>query len=397
MIPWTKLAFSPHSQGRIAELDGLRALAVLAVISFHYTIGTVGQNAITGLGWAGVDLFFVLSAFLITSILLASRERPHYFSTFYARRTLRIFPIYYCLLLVYLLAAVAWGGPQSWTYWAMHALYLSSLVTYFHGWLFPAPVFVYAGLAVLWSLSVEELFYLLWAPVVRWVRPARLWPLLAAGILVPPVVRFAIHTHTFPEYEFWPARCDSLAWGAALALLLRQQPQTQRPLPQGLRRLGLGAGGAFVLLALATGGSRSNLWMATFGYSLLAIAFASLIGWTVLRAGSPAPLCRFLRLRPARQLGTVSYTTYLVHYPALALVGAAATAWWGWHLNRSLAGVLSRDLISLALALLVAAASWRWLESPLLRFKDHWKPALGHVREPARRSIRTVEAGTELS
>ncbi|TAN21516.1 MAG: acyltransferase [Acidobacteria bacterium] len=396
MIPWTKLALSPQNKGRIAELDGLRAIAVLAVISFHYTIGTVWKNAITGLGWAGVDLFFVLSGFLITSILLASRERPHYFSTFYARRTLRIFPIYYCLLVIYLLAAVAWGGPQSWTYWTMHALYLSSVVAYFHGWLFQAPVFVYAGLAVLWSLSIEELFYLMWAPVVRWVRPARLWPLLAAVILTAPVLRFAIHTHAFPEYEFLPARFDSLAWGAALALLLRYRSNLQK-LPQWLRGVGLSAGGAFALLALATGGSRSNLWMATFGYSLLAIAFAGLIGWTVLRAGSTAPLCRFLRLRPARQLGTVSYTTYLIHYPALALVGAAATTWWGLQLNGSVAGVFGRDLISLALALLVAAASWRWLESPLLQLKDHWKPAIGHVREPARRPIRTVEAGTELS
>lgn len=397
MIPWTKLASSAQSKGRIAELDGLRALAVLAVISFHYTLGTVWKNAITGLGWAGVDLFFVLSGFLITSILLASRERPHYFSTFYARRTLRIFPIYYCLLLVYLLAAVAWGGPQSWTYWAMQAFYLSSVVAYFHGWLFQAPVFVYAGLAVLWSLSIEELFYLLWAPVVRWVRPARLWPLLAAVILTAPVLRFALHTRAFPEYEFLPARFDSLAWGAALALLLRRQPQDRQALPQRLRGLGWCAGGAFVLLAVATGGSRSNLWMATFGYSLLAIAFAALIGWTVLRAGSATPLCRFLRWRPARRLGTVSYTTYLVHYPVLALVGAAATAWWGLDPSRSVAGVFGRDVLSLVLALLLAAASWRWLESPLLRLKDHWKPALGLVREPSRRPIRTVEAGTELS
>ncbi|MGH9483489.1 MAG: acyltransferase family protein [Terriglobales bacterium] len=387
----------PQAHGRIAELDGLRAVAVLAVISFHYTIGSAWKNPFTGLGWAGVDLFFVLSGFLITSILLASRERPRYFSTFYARRTLRIFPIYYCLLAVYLIAAVILGGPQSWTYWTMHVLYLSSLAAYFHTWLFKAPTFVYAGLAVLWSLSIEELFYLMWAPVVRWVQPARLWPILAAIIITAPILRFVIHTHAYPEYEFLPARFDSLAWGAGLALLLRYRSQRQHPLPRRLCWLGLSAGGAFVLLAIATGGSRANLWMATFGYSLLAICFAGLIGWTVLRQGSDNLLCRMLRLDPARKLGTVSYTTYLIHYPALALVGAGATAWFGWHLSSTFFGVMGRDAVALTLALVVAGASWRWLESPILRLKDRWKPALGRVGEPEAGRMRTVEAASDLS
>lgn len=382
---------SPPHPARIAELDGLRALAVLAVISFHYTLGTSWANPVTALGWAGVDLFFVLSGFLITSILLASRTRPRYFSTFYARRTLRIFPIYYLLLAVYAVSAALWGGPQPWLYWIMHALYLSSVVQYFHTYLLPAPGFVFAGLAVLWSLSIEELFYLLWAPVVRSLRPARLWPLLAAAIVAAPWLRFALHTRTFPEYEFFPARFDSLAWGAALALLLRTFPSPSR-LRARLGWLAAATGLAFVLVAITTGGGRDRLAIATVGYSLLAACFAGLIGWTVLGAGGRNPLCRLLRLRPARALGTVSYTTYLIHYPVLALVAAAGLAWFG-----SPPGVLLRNLVAFTLTLLAAGASWRWIESPILRLKDRWRPALGHVGEPAAPDVRTVVVNTNLS
>lgn len=371
-------------RSRIDELDGLRALAVAAVISFHYTIATAWANAVTGLGWAGVDLFFVLSGFLITSILLGSRGKPKYFSTFYARRTLRIFPVYYVVLAVYALSAVVLGGRQSWLYWLLHALYLSSVAEYFHIWMFAAPVFVYAGLAVLWSLSIEELFYLVWAPVVRWVRAERLWVVLAVAIVGAPLLRWHLHTPRFPEYEFLPTRCDSLAWGAALALVVAHR-QTRPRLAAWLGRLALAAGGVFVLLSVLIGSSRSELWMATAGYSLLAMCFAGLIGWTVLHAGSGAALCRLLRLRPARWLGKVSYTTYLVHYPMLSL--AAALGW----------GLLGRDGLGVVFTLLVAAACWRWLESPLLRLKDRWRPAMGHLGEPAAGRLRTVEVSARLS
>ncbi|MGH9468624.1 MAG: acyltransferase family protein [Terriglobales bacterium] len=394
MIPWTNLSPAHH---RIVELDGLRAIAVLAVISFHYTLGSAWANRVTGLGWAGVDLFFVLSGFLITSILVASREKPQYFSTFYARRALRILPVYYVLLAGYTLAAILLGGPQPWGYWTMHALYLSSVVQFFHSWLFAAPGFVYAGLAVLWSLSVEELFYLVWAPVVRWIAPRRLWILLAVVIVASPLLRFLIHTRAFPEYEFLPARCDSLAWGAALALLLPRANRFRTPLATRLGQVAAAGGGLFCLMVLSTGGSRGNLWMATFGYTLLAISFAGLIGWTVLRAGSGAAICRLLRVRPARSLGTISYTTYLIHYPVLTLVGAGAVAVWGWHPSATPAGVFGRDSLSLALALLLAGASWRWFERPILQWKDRWRPATGLVSEPVRAQMRTVEAGTNLS
>jgi peptidoglycan/LPS O-acetylase OafA/YrhL len=366
--------------GRIAELDGLRAAAVAAVISFHYTLGTALANPVTRLGWAGVDLFFVLSGYLITSILLSSRGKPAYFSTFYARRTLRIFPLYFLLLAIYAVAART-AGPQPWSYWAMHALFLSSVAEHYHFWMFLAPGFVYAGVTVLWTLSIEEMFYLVWAPVVRWIAPRRLWFVLGAAIVGAPLLRAALHSATYPEYRFLPARCDSLAWGAALALLLWQTRDRERP----PLRFGVIAGALLlpvgVLLAL-TGGHRANFWFAVFGYSLLAALAAAVIGWTVLAAGSRHPLCRALGWRPARFLGRISYCLYLIHYPLLLLVGAMITAVW------------ARDAAALALAVVLAGASWRWFESPLLRLKDRWRPALGRVVELRPVRMRKVEAGT---
>jgi len=391
------------SSGRILELDGLRALAVLAVISFHYTIANPLANRVTGLGWVGVDLFFVLSGYLITSILVAARPpraatavagqpRARYFSTFYARRTLRIFPIYYLLLFVYILAARIGGGPQPWTYWLMHAAYLSSSLEFFHYWAFAAPTFVYAGVSVLWSLSIEEQFYLMWAPVVRYLPPRRLWMVLVGVVVGAPVLRFFIHTAGHAEYEFLPARFDALAWGAMLALVWTYWSRDGRAAMR-YRRVMLGAGAVLSILIALTGGTRASHWFATLGYTALAVFFAGVVGWTVARAGTASPAARLQRWRPGRYLGRISYTVYLVHYPVYMLVGAAMNGWLGGWPGAGWWGTAARGLVSVAVAIAVAGASWRFLESPILRLKDRWAPSPRWNREPQPVLDRIEEAG----
>lgn len=358
-------------------MDGLRALAVAAVIAFHYTLNTRFANPVARLGWMGVDLFFVLSGFLITGILLRAKAGPAYFRTFYLRRTLRIFPVYFLLLATYAIAARVGGGPQPWSYWAMHAAFLSSTAEYFHFWSFAAPTFVYGGVTVLWTLSIEEQFYLLWAPIVRFMRERMLARFLAVIIVAAPVLRFWIHTAAAREYRFFPARLDSLAWGAALALGMAHCAADPDRLLRACRWLAAAAVVALAALLAITGGRRESLWFATFGYSAAAAAFAALVGWTVMRSRSDAWACRLLRLRPARYIGKVSYTLYLVHYPIVMLL-ASRIGHWG----------------SLSASLLVAAASWQWLEAPLLRYKDRVMPvAAGGVEfsEPPGRGLRTVE------
>lgn len=356
---------------RIVELDGLRALAVLGVISFHYTVGTPLEFAAARLGWAGVDLFFVLSGFLITGILLEMRQRPHYFRVFYTRRILRIFPAYYLLLAVYFVCARVMGGPQPWQFWTMHAAFLSSTLGFFHSWNFPAPVFVYGGSIVLWSLSVEEQFYLFWAPVVKFLRPKFMAGLVAAMILVAPVLRVWLHRPWIPEYYFFPARMDSLAWGAAIALLLHHGEVVL----QRLRRWLLPhLAGAMLLLAVLmhfTGvGTRENPVFAAFGYTLLSAIFALFLTWMVLHAGSANWLCRLMRQQPWQQIGKTSYMIYLIHYPLVFLAGKAL----GNRLGHGVRHTVVQDLTGFGLALLIAALSWRYFESPILRLKDRLAP-----------------------
>ena len=170
----------------------------------------------------------------------------------------------------------------------MHAAFLSSTAEYFHFWAFAAPTFVYGGVTVLWTLSIEEQFYLLWAPVVRFMREERLAWFLAAVIVGAPALRFWLHTAAFPEYRFFPARLDSLAWGAALALGMKYFSTDGQRVLRGCRWLGGLALVALAVLLATTGGRRENLWFATFGYSAAAAAFAALVGWTVMRARSDA-------------------------------------------------------------------------------------------------------------
>ena len=380
MLPLTDRVSRVVHTGRILELDGLRALALLWVMSFHFSIGSPLANPVSGLGWAGVDLFFVLSGYLITGILLHARSRPHYFSTFYTRRTLRIFPVYYLLLLIYVLAARSLGGAQPWTYWIMHAAFFSSVGEYFHFWAFAAPGFVYAGVTVLWSLSIEEMFYLLWAPLVRWAGDRKLWFVVLAIIAGAPLLRFLIHTPAYPEYRFLPARFDSLAWGAALAMGLEAAAAHRRAgrttgwgrleSARFWRTLLLGSGLGLAALIAITGDGRESRAMASIGYSALALVFTAGLGWTLTRAGSRAAVCRLLRWAPARHLGTISYTAYLVHYPIFMLVGTHL----GTRLGTGTAGAGWRAGLSFLLAIAVASASWYYLESPILRLKDRWAP-----------------------
>src|SRR6186997_1549382 len=178
--------------GFIPALDGLRGIAIVLVMLHHFTYlrPTSGIDALIGnvlfFGWTGVDLFFVLSGFLITGILLDTRNSRRYFTTFYARRTLRIFPLYYLILFIALVVLPKFPAvdrvligqdelidlPPQWPYW----LYLTNFSIADRGW-------VHGWVDVGWSLAIEEQFYLVW-PLVIWLCPPRLVALLCAAILV---------------------------------------------------------------------------------------------------------------------------------------------------------------------------------------------------------------------
>ncbi|HEX8713563.1 MAG TPA: acyltransferase, partial [Terracidiphilus sp.] len=198
----------------IPELQGLRGLAVLAVVFYHCHPRLAGTwiEPLALWGWAGVNLFFVLSGFLITSILLESREKPHYFRNFYMRRVLRIWPVYVLCLVVVYLNAPWFIGPGIWEairtapWWA----YLFFVQNLFHLSLPPS-------LGPTWSLAIEEQYYFLWAPLVRVLRrPWLLLAILLCAIAASPILgmchfRWVTETSTFTHL-------DGIAMGSLLAL-----------------------------------------------------------------------------------------------------------------------------------------------------------------------------------
>src|SRR5688500_14259012 len=225
--------------GVIPALDGLRGIAIILVMLHHFTYirPTSGIDGLIGsvmfFCWSGVDLFFVLSGFLITGILLDTRGSEKYFTTFYARRTLRIFPLYYLVLFLALvvlpnfpalhamLTAQEETGqvvmPAQWPYW----LYLTNFAIADRGW-------VHGWVDVAWSLAIEEQFYLVW-PLVIWLCPPRVVAVLCAVILVAePAARVFLRgaeeepVLVLPIYVLTWFRLDGLAMGALLALAQRR-------------------------------------------------------------------------------------------------------------------------------------------------------------------------------
>ncbi len=377
---------------RILELDGLRCFAILAVIGVHYRPPHLGLvNQLLAMGWSGVDLFFAISGFLITSILLGMRHAPHPLRSFYARRSARIFPPYYLVLSIICLVTLAqhlflprWlsiGGfifaPSLSSQPIVHAARTAFLThTLDHA---TSSIDLHQlhevteGLFVLWSLSVEEVFYLVWAPVV--LRGSR--RLIVACAVVPillcPVLRVLAHTSSFPEYTAFIFRADSLSTGACLALLMaatRDHSGRRSRLRQALPAvLAISAAVLALILwrthAIAGVETRSTLLFSFAGYTALALFSSSAVGLCALHAGGRHPVLRMLRWKPILFVGTISYTIYLIHIPMYV-----ATRGTLLRLHLPVDSAVAVSTLALATTIAVAALSWRYLERPILAWKD---------------------------
>lgn len=364
---------------RIKELDGLRGIAVLAVMNDHYMswLPIVGPQ----FGWLGVDLFFILSGFLITSILLGLREKEHYFKTFYARRALRIFPPYFLGVLTYVGLSFALGHPGTWGLWLQYIFYYTSLKVGQPPQLNLAhpivPSIVVLGLAVLWSLSVEEIYYTIWAPVVRFTNQKEFTLLLVCMIVIAPLLRWYLHTPLHPEIYTFYCRMDGLAYGSGVALLIRQRnrsPEKWLRIDKLFDWLTIIVLPPTVVFWLMTGGHESSQMVCTVGLVLADLSFALVTHNLIRRAGGQQIWVRAFRTKWLCSVGMVSYSLYLFHYP---LRGVSIELVSKLHLSRH-AAAIGVVILGLILSFAVAYGLWYAMESPILRWKDRKVPSTVH-------------------
>lgn len=207
---------------RVPQLDAVRGVAVLLVlvhnagISSSLHLGILAKN-----GWMGVDLFFVLSGFLISGILLDTKTSEGYFRNFYARRCLRIWPLYYSALLFMFVVVPLLRPSETHTIFEARSAPWWSYPVFLQNFLVPVPTMATGLLGVTWSLAVEEQFYLVWPLVVRFTEGVQLRNIAIAVICVSPLLRYFLYQHHVNIYSNTFCRLDGLMAGALLAILIR--------------------------------------------------------------------------------------------------------------------------------------------------------------------------------
>ena len=392
------------SRTHFAQLDGLRGLAILSVMLYHFFLPHVHFHGREGSwwlqlaqgGWLGVDLFFVLSGFLITGILVETRTQTHYFRTFLVRRFLRIWPLYYAslvMLLVVLPLALPAVPPQlqsmqdkqSW-FWLYGANWLYAYEGGFNK----------TSGGYFWSLAVEEQFYLVWPIVVYALSDRSLLRVSMALLGVSLLSRIGLaqlEVNTNALYTMTFTHLDGLAVGSCLALCIRSPKKTKLVL-RWLPVTAASAAAGLVAVRLADG----NLFywsrhMATSGYSLAAILFGALLFWVM----SCRRTCGFGRLLSSsfmQQCGKYSYALYVVHVPvAAALFPRVSNALKGFEAALGYDGVFFICVAaSFAASWLIALLSWNLFEKRILALKRYFNyeptgadpPAVATDRSAAR-------------
>jgi peptidoglycan/LPS O-acetylase OafA/YrhL len=382
----------------VQALDGLRGVAILLVMLVHFTqYGMRRPNGVlidqhfwrvAAAGWVGVDLFFVLSGFLITGILLDSKGGDQFFRNFYIRRVLRIFPLYYGTLVgIFLIVPqlVSTGETfrlllrdQGW-YWS----YLNNFPVAFEGW----PAFGVIG--HFWSLAIEEQFYLVWPFAVYFFTRRQLSIVCIGCVITSFLVRLGFMLAGYPlaGYVLTIARMDALAVGALLAIIFRE-PNRRAILSRWVWPAGIVSGAVLISIFAKRGFHVTDKLVLTIGFSGLALMFGALVGLSLVVA-QDTWLGRLFSNRILGIFGRYSYALYIFHpiviFAHQELIG-----------KKTLPFLLGSQLPALGLliatltgaTLFIAWCSWHAYESHFLKLKSLF---------PYRTTEVSIRADTELS
>ncbi len=337
----------------LRQLDGLRALSVAAVAWSHWSVFWSPASSIP---WAefGVETFFVISGFLVTGILLDNRSetsKPLVLKQFYARRFLRIFPLFYATLLIAFIFQAS-SVSQTW-YW--HAGYLSNVYFYIWGW--------HGQLSHFWSLAVEEQFYLFWPLLIIFLPGRWLLPAILTGIGIAPIFERAMdsfypgHSPQVSAHVLMPSCMDALGVGALLAYGIRNQFPMKR----------------LALILLLIGSFGCALWgFSTTFKPIGRLAEDCILGWLVYSAASGfrGPFGWFLECPPMNYLGKISYGLYIIHNFAVSICASLILLCGNpaWLVKLYDIPVL-RILAFAGLTIGLAACSWHAFEKPINNLK----------------------------
>lgn len=388
-----------ETESRIPVLDGVRGLAALIVLNFHFVSQPIGpkdsvtafvSGAIKAWGWTGVDLFFVLSGFLITGLLLDAKGSANYFRVFYARRALRILPLYYLALILLLAVPFLlrnYGGAR-FMIPLRDQIYFWVYLQNFH--LLP-PLF--NGMVNhLWSLAIEEQFYLVWPLVIYFLRRENVLKVCVACVLTSIAWRMAVFTGHLNSntYLATPSRLDGLAIGSAIAVVLRGPhgldqvrkhiaPVVSAALLVILFQYLLPKGYKGDALLPANYLTVTASWMlGPWFYTAIALVYGGLI-IRALHGAVPFLESRFLRV-----MGRYSYGLYVIHVPmipTLHLFGITPLTF-GSRIG-TFAGLLAYVVVAVSATFAAAWLSWNIYEKRFLALKRHFiYDRMGQAKRP---------------
>ena len=359
--------------GRITELDGLRGIAILLVVSFHYINNQLSDNTdklsrgvakVTSFGWVGVDLFFVLSGFLIGNVLIRNKTSPRYFKTFYIRRIVRIIPNYFLLLIIF---TVIWNMPYFernyffaehgsiplWSYFLMvHNIFMAHYDSLGN-----------RGLSISWSIGIEEQFYLFFPFLVYYLKKKWLPLLLICLILGASLIR-SLFTTWVPQYVLLPSRMDGLSLGFLIAYAYSEGLLIKHKVILG-KVLG-------IFLAILLFACAFIYWkyddLGVMKFTLFGLIFSIFLVFALIFPNTWYG--SLLRNKILMWVGTISYSLYLFHYAILGLA---------YHFNgKNGIGIHSSNDIAITVLAFAVALGFSWgiyklLEQPMVQFGKGWK------------------------
>jgi peptidoglycan/LPS O-acetylase OafA/YrhL len=367
---------SANGDSRLPVLDGVRGLAILGVLVYHFWQlageqypGVPGFARrlfnLTIIGGKGVDLFFVLSGFLITGILLRTKGSEHYFKNFYIRRSLRIFPLYYLTTAACLIVGTVASIPgYQWRSMIWYFFYLHNIRDTF----WSPPI---GGPGWFWSLAVEEHFYLFWPLIVLLLRRRRLASFCVLVMILAPAVR-GVFVARGMNLFFTLCRVDTLAAGALLAILFTEPAYWQRTVTW-TRRLALPVAAPAFISSFFLTGSNDHPVAQTLKFSLFAVLCAFVLVLS-LSSGGMNPIPTICRMKWLRSMGETSYSMYVFHpFIFVPCIGLLYRAAWSPLRGRIWLGLAADFALCIGLTVLASRISWVVIESYFVNLKHRFQ------------------------